>query len=86
MAESLLLRQQLVVASRQVKQPKLRPWERGLFVVLASTLGQLGRGHSVKPDSVLRWHRDGFRLLWRRKSNSPVIGLAEAYINDSSPT
>jgi transposase InsO family protein len=24
----------------------------------------------VKPDTVLRWHREGFRLLWRRKSKA----------------
>ena len=24
----------------------------------------------VKPDTVLRWHREGFRLLWKRKSRS----------------
>jgi hypothetical protein len=24
----------------------------------------------VKPETLLRWHRAGFRLLWRRKSRS----------------
>jgi putative transposase len=24
----------------------------------------------VKPDTIIRWHREGFRLLWRRKSKS----------------
>jgi hypothetical protein len=24
----------------------------------------------VKPDTVLRWHREGFRLLWARRSRS----------------
>ncbi len=70
-AENLLLRQQLIVASRKIKQPMFRRWERGLFVVLAS---RLRRWHSatllVKPDTVLRWHRDGFRLLWSRKSKA----------------
>ncbi len=71
MAENLLLRQQLLVASRQVKQPKLWPWERGLFVVLASRLGHWREAALlVEPDSVIRWHREGFRVLWRRKSKS----------------
>ena len=69
MAENLLLRQQLLVASRKVKQAKFRPWERGLVVLLASRLGRWRQATLlVKPDTVLRWHREGFRLLWRRKS------------------
>ena len=50
-AENLLLRQQLIVASRKVKQPKFRPWERGLFVFLASKLRHWrGATLLVKPD------------------------------------
>ena len=26
----------------------------------------------VKPETVLRWHREGFRLFWRRKSARAV--------------
>jgi len=36
LAENALLRQQLIVASRKVKQPKFRPFERGLLVALSS--------------------------------------------------
>jgi transposase InsO family protein len=70
-AENLLLRQQLIVASRKVKQPKFRPWERGLFVLLASRLRRWSQATLlVKPNTVLRWHREGFRLLWTRKSKA----------------
>jgi hypothetical protein len=70
-AENLLLRQQLLVASRKVKQAKSYPWERGLLVVLASRLhGWREATLLVKPDTVLRWHREGFRLFWKRKSKS----------------
>jgi putative transposase len=24
--------------------------------------------HIVKPDTLLRWHREGFKLYWRQKS------------------
>jgi hypothetical protein len=24
----------------------------------------------VKPETVLRWHREGFRLIWKRRSHS----------------
>jgi len=26
----------------------------------------------VKPETVIRWHREGFRLYWRRKSRKKV--------------
>ena len=69
--ENLLLREQLTVASRKGKQAKFRPWERGLFVLLASRLRRWREATLlVKPETVLPWHREGFRLLRRRKSKS----------------
>jgi hypothetical protein len=26
----------------------------------------------VKPDTVIKWHREGFRLYWRWKSKTPI--------------
>ena len=64
--ENALLRQQLVVASRKVKRPIFRPLERGFVVLLASLLPHWRNALLlVKPDTVLRWHREGFRLFWR---------------------
>jgi transposase InsO family protein len=69
LAENALLRQQLIVASRKVKQPKFRPLERGLVVGLSTVVKSWQNAILlVKPDTVLRWHREGFRLLWARKS------------------
>jgi transposase InsO family protein len=70
--ENALLRQQLIVASRAVKRPSFRVHERGLLVLLAS-LHRHWRDALllVKPETLLRWHREGFRLFWRRKS-SPI--------------
>ena len=66
-AENALLRQQLIVASRKVKRPPIQPHERGLLVLLTRLL-PLWRDAVllVKPDTVLKWHRAGFRLFWRR--------------------
>ena len=36
LAENLMLRQQLIVASRKVSKPRFRPHERGLLVFLSS--------------------------------------------------
>src|SRR5262245_24475026 len=62
--ENAALRQQLIVASRHVKRPALRSWERGLLVVLASRFRNWQNTVLlVKPETVLRWHREGFRLF-----------------------
>ena len=70
-AENALLRQQLIVARRKIKRPPLRDGDRFLMVLLARFNGAWRDAlHLVKPDTLLRWHRDLFKLLWRRKSRS----------------
>jgi putative transposase len=68
-AENAFLRQQLVVLSRRVKRPMPTPADRLRLVLLA----RLVRGWRaalliVQPDTLLRWHRQGFRLVWRVRS------------------
>jgi putative transposase len=74
--ENALLRQQLVVLNRQVKRPKLRGRDRAVIVGLASRLATWKSALLiVKPETVLRWHREIFRWMWRRKSQpKPTIG------------
>lgn len=70
-AENALLRQQLIVARRRIKRPPLRDGDRILMVLLARFNGAWRDAlHLVKPDTLLRWHRDLFKLVWRRKSRS----------------
>ena len=69
MLENALLRQQLIVLKRQVKGPKFTWRDRALFVLLASKLRTWKNALViVQPDTVLRWHRDLFRWVWKRKS------------------
>jgi transposase InsO family protein len=69
--ENALLRQQLIVASRSVKRPSFRGHERGVLVLLGRLLPQWRHALLlVKPETVLRWHRAGFRLFWRRVCRS----------------
>ena len=71
MLENALLRQQLIVLQRQTKRPKLTWRDRALFVLLASKLRTWKQALLiVQPDTVLRWHRELFRRIWRRKSRS----------------
>ena len=68
-AENALLRQQLVVLRRQVKRPKLSQVDRVRLVLLARCTRFWQQAlHIVQPDTLLRWHRDLFRRIWRRKS------------------
>ena len=71
--EILVLRQQLLVLNRTVKRPKLRQRDR-LFWVCLSKLWKDWRDALiiVKPDTVLKWHREGFRLYWRWKSKASI--------------
>jgi transposase InsO family protein len=67
--ENAFLRQQVIVLSRTDKRPAFTPWDRGLLVLLASRLRTWAIALLiVQPETVLRWHRQGFRLFWRRRS------------------
>jgi putative transposase len=70
-AENALLRQQLIVLNRSVIRPHLTNTDRSLLVLLASRV-RTGKDALliVKPETVLRWHRQGFRLVWKRKSRA----------------
>jgi putative transposase len=68
-AENAFLRQQLIVLKRQTPRPSLTPKDRGLLGLLASKVrGWKDALVVVKPDTLKKWHREGFRTYWRRKS------------------
>src|SRR5215470_1367866 len=71
-AEITMLRHQLHVLRRQVSaKPRLTAADRLLFVWLCRLFPSLRDTITiVHPDTVLRWHRSGFRLYWRWKSRS----------------
>jgi len=70
-AENALLQQQLIVASRKVKRPLFKDSERGLLVLLSRIVhGWQNAVLLVKPETILRWHREGLRLFWRWKSRA----------------
>ena len=68
-AENALLRQQLIVLARTAKRPRLSRADRPLLVLLASRVRAWRQALLiVQPETLLRWHRAGFRLLWRWRS------------------
>ena len=71
-AEVTMLRHQLNVLRRQAStRPRLTTADRLLFVWLCWLFPSLRSAITiVQPETVLRWHRSGFRLYWRWKSRS----------------
>ena len=71
--ENVAMRQQLAVLRRATPRPRLR-WRDRAFWVWLSRLWAGWREALllVRPETVLRWHRLGFRLYWRWKSRSRV--------------
>src|SRR4030095_16662754 len=71
-AEVILLRHQLNVLRRRVpSNPKLAVADRLILVWLYRLFpAVLNAATIVQPETVIRWHRRGFRLYWRWKSRS----------------
>src|SRR6266478_8844156 len=71
-AEIVLLRHQLSVLRQRVpSRPKLTVADRLLFVWLYRLFPSVLNGVTiVQPETIIRWHRTGFRLYWRWKSRS----------------
>src|SRR6059058_2258231 len=71
LAENALLRQQLIILRRQVKRPAYRKSDRLLLVLLARMVRTWKEAlFLVQPETLLRWHRELFRLFWKRKSKA----------------
>jgi putative transposase len=79
--ENLALRQQLAVLKQLHHQPRLAPSDRVFWVMLR----QFWPGWKqalilVQPETVVRWHRTGFRLYWmwlsrhRKRAGRKCIG------------
>jgi putative transposase len=74
--ENLALRQQLAVFKRKCPRPRLRRADRFFWVCLSRCWKDWHRTLViVRPETVVAWHRQGFRLFWsrisRRKSGRP---------------
>src|SRR5438105_5841387 len=71
LAENALLRHQLIILGRQVKHPVYLKTDRFLLVVLARMVRTWKQVlFLVQPETLLRWHRELFRLFWKRKSKA----------------
>ena len=66
--ENLALRHQVNVLRRSVKRPKLTAADRLLWIWLCEAWSDWRSALAiVKPETVIGWHRKGFRLFWTWK-------------------
>jgi len=73
-AENALLRQQLIILRRQVKRPACTKTDRLLLVLLARMVRAWKQAlFIVQPETLLRWHRLGFKLFWKYKSRATSL-------------
>ena len=73
--EVAALRQQLVVFKRKRPRPHLCDLDRAFWVALRRLWpGWANALIIVKPDTVIAWHRAGFRLFWRWRSRPKRLG------------
>ena len=68
-AENLVLRRQVLILSRKSSRARLRNLDRLILVWLYRIFPTLLSAIAVvKPETVIRWHRRGFRAYWHWKS------------------
>ncbi len=73
--ENLALRQQLAILNRHKKRPQIRTKDRLFWIMLCRFWSNWQESLIVvKPETVIRWHRNGFKLFWKFKSRRKSAG------------
>src|ERR1700751_6001411 len=73
--ETAALRQQLAVYKRKRPRPKLNQFDRLFWVVVRRVWNNWSEALIlVKPETVVSWHRAGYRLFWSWRSRPHRVG------------
>jgi len=82
-AEIMALRHELAILRRQVKRPVYRASDRA-FLAAASRLlpREKWRAFLVRPETLLRWHRDLVRRKWTRPHHPPGRPAIDPEVRD----
>jgi len=73
--DNLALRQQILVLRRTNPKPSFSVLDKAFWVVLYRHLKRWRRPLAlVKPETVISWHRQGWRLWWKWKSRPKEVG------------
>jgi putative transposase len=80
--EILVLRHELSILRRQVGRPRFEPHDRLLLAALSQVLPRRSwNAFSVRPETLLRWHRRMIARCWtypHRRPGRPPIGRRRA--------
>ena len=69
--ENIALRHQLAVYKRSIKRPIIKDGDRIFWLTVMRMLKEWREALVfVQPETLIRWHRNGFRYYWRRKSRA----------------
>ena len=69
--ENIALRHQLAVYKRSVKRPNINDCDRIFWLTVMRMLKEWRQALVfVQPETVVKWHRKGFKHYWRRKSRA----------------
>jgi putative transposase len=73
--ELLALRHQLVVLRRTVQRPQIQNRDRRFWIVVSRIWKDWQQALIiVKPETVIKWHRQGFKIYWRWRSRTKPGG------------
>ena len=75
--ENLALRHQIGVLTRALgdRRPRFDGWDRALWVVLARRWQAWRHALAIiQPATVVRWHREGFKCFWTRRTRAGCGG------------
>jgi putative transposase len=82
-AENLFLRKQLAFyVERKAKPRRLNDATRIALTLLARVIDWRPLLVVVRPETLMRWHRQGFRLFWRWKSRRPGRPRIPVYLQN----
>jgi putative transposase len=81
--EIVVLRHQLVVLRRQVKRPVFRPADRAFMAAASRVLSRdRWRSFLVRPETLLRWHRQLVARKWTRPHRPPGRPALDPEVRD----
>src|SRR5260370_22825368 len=71
LVENAMLRQRLIILRRHVKRPVCSKTDRFLLLLFARMVRTWKQAlFIVQPETMLRWHRERFRLFWKHTSKA----------------
>ena len=85
--ENLALRHQIGVLQRSAaRRPKLTPWDRPLWISLSRLWRDWYSALAiVRPETVVSWHRAGFRLFWTLTIRGITSAIGSTEFSGSTP-